>query len=303
MLLERAYAKVNLTLDVNGQRGDGYHDIDMVMQTVDLSDTLWIEDMPGSTTLAVEASATSVPSGEKNLAYIAADVFRTATGLTRGVKIRIDKYIPVAAGLGGGSADAAAVLRGLNRLWRVGLTLEELAAIGARIGSDVPFLVHEGCAVATGRGECLRLVSHPTKAWAVLIRPNLFVSTATVYQAVESYVVRQSPSSTAMVRNLQAGNLDAVIAGVSNDLLAVAEALYPEIAELRRRVEMVVKTPVFMSGSGPTLFCLAPNQVVAQRYYNAVRGFNKEVYIVRFRPRESKATDCAGDGQPVSNWE
>jgi 4-diphosphocytidyl-2-C-methyl-D-erythritol kinase len=281
MLLERAYAKVNLTLDVNYKREDGYHDIDMVMQTIDLSDLIWLEELPQDE-IVIESNVGYLPLDGRNLAYMAAEVFKEVTGSRTGVRIRIDKQVPVAAGLGGGSADAAAVFRGLNRLWNTGYGLDSLAQMSASVGSDVPFLVYQGCGVATGRGEFIRQVHHRTKAWLVLVRPMVFVSTGAVYQAMQTYQRRLIPSSRAMVETLVQGRLDEMIHCISNDLMPVAEGLYPEIAELRQRVESVVKAPVFMSGSGPTLYCLAPNQVVAQRYYNAIRGFAREVYLTHF---------------------
>lgn len=281
MLLERAYAKVNLTLDVNYKRADGYHDIDMVMQTIDLSDSIWLEELPQDE-IVIESNVSYLPLDTRNLAYMAADVFRQATNIQRGLRIRIDKQVPVAAGLGGGSADAAAVFRGLNRLWGTNLSPDTLASLGASVGSDVPFLVHGGCGVATGRGERVQLVSHATKAWLVLVRPPVFVSTGAVYEAMKTYQKHAVPTSNRMVNMLVEGDLDEITRCISNDLMAVAESLYPEIGEERHRMENVVKTPVFMSGSGPTLYCLAPNQAVAQRYYNAIRGFAKEVYLARF---------------------
>ncbi|QQE79400.1 4-(cytidine 5'-diphospho)-2-C-methyl-D-erythritol kinase [Alicyclobacillus sp. SO9] len=281
MLAERAYAKVNLTLDVNFKRPDGYHDIDMVMQTIDLSDLIWLEEISGGG-IKIESNVSYLPLDKRNLAYAATEVFRQETGITTGVRIRIDKQIPVAAGLGGGSADAAAVLRGLNKLWKTGLSTDNLAEMGASVGSDVPFLVYEGCGVATGRGEQVRLVRHPTKAWIVLVRPTVFVSTAAIYGACESFQTRLEPSSKAMVEALKQGDLDRTAGLISNDLTPVAERLYPEIAEMRERLEGVTRSTVYMSGSGPTLFCLAPNETVAHRYYNAINGFAKEVYLSRF---------------------
>lgn len=281
MLLERAYAKINLTLDVSHLRPDGYHEVDMVMQTIELSDLIWLEHS-ANRAITIEASVSHIPLDERNLAHTAATAFYRAAGMERGVRIRIDKQVPVAAGLGGGSADAAAVLRGMNRLFARNLPAEQLEQIGASIGSDVPFLVSGGCAVARGRGEQIERVEHSMKAWVVLVRPPVFVSTATVYGAIEQYASRSEPSSQAMVAALQSGSLDAVQAAISNDLTEVTCRLYPQVEEMRRRMEQVAKQPVFMSGSGPSLYCLLPHENAAQRLVNALRGFAKEVFVARF---------------------
>jgi 4-diphosphocytidyl-2-C-methyl-D-erythritol kinase len=281
MLSERAYAKINLTLDVNYKRPDGFHDVDMVMQTIELSDLIWIEETEDDE-IVIEATVSHIPLDKRNLAYSAVEAFSRATGVRTGLRIVIEKQVPVAAGLGGGSADAAAVLRGLNRLYGTDLPLQTLAQIGASIGSDVPFLVEGGCAIAKGRGEVLTRVEHRLKAWLVLVRPPVFVSTSTVYGAMDQYQTRAVSSSVEMIRALQSDSLDAVLAVVSNDLAPVTEQLYPLVGEVKRRMEQVAKQPVYMSGSGPTLYCVVPHENAGQRLVNAFRGFAKEVFMTRF---------------------
>lgn len=280
MLAERAYAKINMTLDVFGERPDGYHDVNMVMQTIDLSDLIWLEAADAGIRLGSPAS--HIPLDHRNLAYTAAEAFFRSASIAGGARIWIEKQIPVAAGLAGGSADAAAVLRGLNRLYDTGLSPDDLAEIGASIGSDVPFCVYGGCAVATGRGERITHVRHAFRAWVVLVRPAVYVSTADVYGAMTTsdYAVRAQ--SEEMVAALIEGDLDRVNQLVQNDLLPVALRLHPEVERIRDRMAHVAKVPVHMSGSGPTLFCLAPTQSAGQRLYNAFRGFAKEVYLSRF---------------------
>lgn len=281
MLAERAYAKINLTLDVLGQREDGYHDVDMVMQSIDLSDLIWLEAK--GTDIEVGSAASNVPLDHRNLAHIAASTFFKATGLNQGVRIWIEKQIPVAAGLAGGSSDAAAVLRGLNRLFDTRLTTEELADLGTSIGSDVPFCVYGGCAVARGRGEQLQYVRHDTRAWVVLVHPPIHVSTSDVYGALTQADYSTTPCRSAtMVEVLHAGDIDRINERVCNGLQSTAEQLNPDVARMRQRMAHVAKLPVHMSGSGPTLYCLTPTQSVAQRLYNAFRGFAKEVYLSRF---------------------
>lgn len=281
MLVERAYAKINLTLDVIAKRSDGYHDVDMVMQTVDLSDLIWLE-MTHDTRMEVDSTVSHIPLDARNLAVIAAEAFMAHTGIRRGLKITIDKHIPVAAGLAGGSADAAAVLRGLNRLFDTRLSMQELAHLGASIGSDVPFCVFGGCAIARGRGEKLERIEHELKPWVVLIRPPVFVSTVDVYGALPPEHWAKAVASTDMVAALQRGDFSRMVQHVSNGMAATTFHLYPEVGAMEKRIEQVTGGPVFMSGSGPTLFCLVPSRGAGQRIYNALRGFIREVHLCRF---------------------
>ncbi|MCL6446184.1 MAG: 4-(cytidine 5'-diphospho)-2-C-methyl-D-erythritol kinase [Alicyclobacillus sp.] len=281
MMVERAYAKINLTLDVLGRRSDGYHEVEMVMQTIDLSDVIWLEPLPGPE-IELESNATNIPLDGRNLAVVAARAMQAHTGVMKGVRIRVEKHIPVAAGLGGGSADAAAVLRGLNRLWEINLPLEELADIGASIGSDVPFCVYGGCAIARGRGERIDRVEHALCAWVVLVRPQVFVSTADVYGALTPSDYRSEVRTAQLVAALKAADIEAVKSAVCNDLAPVAARLYSDIEAMRTRMRHIVRGPVFMSGSGPTLYCLVPNQRSGERLYNAFRGFTRDVHLCRF---------------------
>ena len=281
LFVERAYAKINLTLDVLGKRNDGYHDVDMVMQTVDLSDLIWLEEAPG-TDIVIDANVLQIPLDDRNHAVAAAKAFQRYSGLRRGLRMRLEKHIPVAAGLGGGSADAAAVLRGLNRLWNTGYALEELAEIGASIGSDVPFCVFGGTGLARGRGEVLTPIQHRTRYWTVLIRPAVFVSTADIYGALMPVAYSTAPHSAAMTAALQTGDFDDVRSSVFNGLTETTMRLYPEVESMWSRVQTVAKAPVFMSGSGPTLYCLTPSAAAGQRVYNAWRGFCKEVYLCQW---------------------
>lgn len=281
MLAERAYAKINLTLDVLGKRTDGYHDVEMIMQTVDLSDLIWLEETSAAQ-IDVESSASNIPLDSRNLAAVAARLFQDQVGIRRGLRIRIEKQIPVAAGLGGGSADAAAVLRGLNRLYDTRLSLDELAAMGASVGSDVPFCVYGGCAVARGRGEQITPISHVMKAWVVLVRPPVYVSTADVYNSLTSKDHVHMVQTERVLSSLSANDFTRLRGQVTNGLAETTFRLYPEVQLMRQKVQNITKAPVYMSGSGPTLFSLVPTQSVAQRVYNAMRGFSKEVYLSRF---------------------
>ncbi|SIS85842.1 4-(cytidine 5'-diphospho)-2-C-methyl-D-erythritol kinase [Alicyclobacillus vulcanalis] len=281
MLFQRAYAKINLTLDVLGRRGDGYHEVDMVMQTVDLSDVLWLEPRDDGE-ITMDSTSSSVPVDERNLCVQAAHAFRRRTGFRGGVHIQLDKHIPVAAGLAGGSSDAAAVLRGLNQMSGAGLTLDELAELGAEIGSDVPYCVYGGLAIARGRGERVTRYPHVPAMYAVLLHPRIFVSTADVYKGLSPSDFTDAPRSETMVQALAEGQLERVAEIVHNALERVTMSLYPELKALKERVASIAQRPVHMSGSGPTLYVLTPVQTHAQRLYNALRGIMKDVYVCRF---------------------
>lgn len=280
MVFERAYAKINLTLDVLYKRPDRFHEVNMVMQTVDLSDLIWIEETEGSD-IVVESTVSHIPLDSRNLVAVATRVFQEYSGITKSVRIKIDKNIPVAAGLGGGSSDAAAVLRALNRLWGTGYSVEQLASIGASIGSDVPFCVYGGAAIASGRGEKIERVFHNLKAWVVLVRPPVFVSTADIYQSLLAEDFASQIHSGPMVEALVNSSLDEVVERICNDLAPKTFALYPEVPDMLARFENVANSPVFMSGSGPTLFALFRTHSAATRVVNALRGFTKEVYLCR----------------------
>jgi len=282
VISERAYAKINLTLDVFAKRPDAYHEVSMIMQSIELSDLIWL-DSTSSPGIQLDASVSHIPLDDRNLAVVAARRFCDFSRITPGLMIRIEKHIPVAAGLGGGSADAAAVLRGLNRLFNTQLSVQQLEQIGASIGSDVPFCVRGGCAVARGRGERLESVKHQMKPWVVLVRPNVYVSTADVYRSLTSADYSHEDDAPKMIRALQSNNLDQVIGQVSNQLSAQTFRLFPEVEQIQLRMQHLAEGPVFMSGSGPTLYTLVHNQAAAQRLYNACRGFTREVYLCRFR--------------------
>lgn len=279
MLYEKAPAKINLSLDILGKRADGFHEVEMVMTTIDLADRLAFTKLPVNK-IVIETSSQIVPTDSKNLAYQAAALLRQKFGITDGVKISIEKKIPVAAGLAGGSADAAATLRGLNRLFHLGLSLEELAQLGASLGSDIPFCVYGGTALATGRGEIIQEIPNPPNCWVVLAKPHLPVSTATVYKHVKLNRLVHPPTAQ-MLEGIQQENLDIIFSSLGNVLEASTFELYPEVKRLKEKVIQFGSAATLMSGSGPTVFTLLKNEKKAIRIYNSLRGFCPEVYCVR----------------------
>lgn len=279
MIHEKAPAKINLTLDVLGKRPDGYHEVEMIMTTVDLYDRLTIEGARGGKIL-IKSSDRYVPDDRRNLVYQAADLLRRRMGIRDGVTFTLDKRIPVAAGLAGGSSDAAAALRGLNRFWKLGLSLDELAEIGAEIGSDVPFCVYGGTAFATGRGERIRHLPAPPNCWVILAKPDIGVSTADVYGKFD--LSRAShPDIVAMEAALQDRDYEGVCRNLGNVLEPVTMEMHREVAMLKDGMERFGADAVLMSGSGPTVFGLVSQEARVARIVNGLNGFCPEVHAVR----------------------
>ncbi|MDS9473298.1 4-(cytidine 5'-diphospho)-2-C-methyl-D-erythritol kinase [Sporosarcina pasteurii] len=279
MLYEKAPAKINLTLDVLHKRSDGFHEVEMVMTTVDLADRIWLRSTNDGK-ITIKTSDYFIPTDQRNLAYQAAKLLMQKYSVTEGVEITIEKSIPVAAGLAGGSSDAAATLRGLNRLWKLGLSNEELAEIGAKIGSDIPFCVYGGTALATGRGEKIQKLVSPPNCWVILVKPAISVSTASIYGNLE--IGRYThPNTQAMIEALENKDYVQMCQTLENVLEPVTMALYPEVVVLKEQMKKFGADSVLMSGSGPTVFGLVENEARVPRIYNGLKGFCREVYAIR----------------------
>ncbi len=278
-LLVKAPAKINLSLDVLHKRPDGYHEVKMVMTTIDLADRVELTDLYCDT-IQIISHNRFVPDDERNLAYQAAKLLKEKFGIRRGVSIAITKHIPVAAGLAGGSSDAAATLRGLNKLWGLGLSLDELAEIGAEIGSDVPFCVYGGTAVATGRGEKIEHIPAHPPSWVILAKPTIGVSTADVYRNLNLQSV-DHPNVDGMVAAIKEKNYEKICALAGNVLESVTLNMHPEVAQIKEQMKRFGADVSLMSGSGPTVFGLVQHDSRLQRVYNGLRGFCEHVYAVR----------------------
>ncbi|MBB6692469.1 4-(cytidine 5'-diphospho)-2-C-methyl-D-erythritol kinase [Cohnella xylanilytica] len=279
-IYEKAPAKINLLLDVIRKREDGYHEVEMIMTMVDLADRLEMYELPRDQ-IVLSSHAGYIPLDEKNLAFQAARLLKERCGVSRGVYIHLDKHIPVAAGLAGGSSDAAAALRGLNRLWNLGLSVRELEELGAELGSDVPFCIRGGTALATGRGEKLETISSPPQCWVVLAKPPINVSTADVYGKLRANELKEHPSVPAMLDAIERQSFADVCANLGNVLESVTLGRYPEVRQIKDVMTKLGADGVLMSGSGPTVFGLVSKESKVARLYNGLRGFCKEVYAVR----------------------
>nr|WP_263323944.1 4-(cytidine 5'-diphospho)-2-C-methyl-D-erythritol kinase [Neobacillus sp. Marseille-Q6967] len=278
-LLVKAPAKINLSLDVLHKRPDGYHEVEMIMTTIDLADrvelTLLEED-----TIHILSQNRYVPDDQRNLAYQAAQLLKERFQIKKGVEITIEKTIPVAAGLAGGSSDAAATLRGLNKLWDLGLSMEELAELGSEIGSDVSFCVHGGTALARGRGEKITPLPAPPTCWVILAKPFIGVSTAEVYRRLDLNGM-QHPDIKQMVKAIEDNDYQKVCQNVGNVLEDVTLNLYPEVALIKDQMKRFGADAVLMSGSGPTVFGIVQHDSRMHRIYNGLRGFCDQVFAVR----------------------
>jgi len=277
---EKAPAKINLLLDVLHKREDGYHEVEMIMTMVDLADRLEMEELPRDT-IIISSQAGYIPLDEKNLAFQAAKLIKNRYDVKQGVYIHLDKKIPVAAGLAGGSSDAAATLRGLNRLWKLNIPDHELQELGAELGSDVPFCVTGGTAIARGRGEKLEMIPNPPQCWVILAKPPINVSTADVYGRFRVDKLNGHPSMENMIAAIENQRFHDVCGQLGNVLEDVTLSLYPEVHQLKDAMVKLGADGVLMSGSGPTVFGLVSKESKVARIYNGLRGFCKEVYAVR----------------------
>jgi 4-diphosphocytidyl-2-C-methyl-D-erythritol kinase len=248
-----AAAKVNLALEVLGKRADGYHELVTVMQAVDLSDRIALED---ADVVELRTRAAGIPDDDRNLALRAAMALREAAAVTRGVRIDLDKRIPVGAGLGGGSTDAAAVLLGLNRLWRLRWPLERLEQVATGLGMDVPFFLRGGVALATGRGEQVERLRGRSLG-LVLVNPRFAVSTAEMYGRVTPAMYTDGRRVKTLVGMLESRSAARVAASLYNGLEEAAVAAHPAIRRVRAALLAAGALGAAMSGSGPTVFAVA----------------------------------------------
>ena len=261
----QAFAKLNLTLDILGKREDGYHDLRMVMQSITLADTLTLEENQGEG-LRVSANLRFLPTGEKNLAAAAALRFWEALGREpEDLDIRIEKRIPVCAGMAGGSSDAAAVLRALNQRAGEPFAPKELARLGERVGSDVPYCVLGGTALAEGRGEVLTPLPPLPRCWVVACKPDFPISTPELFAQADRVKLRRRPDTAGLVAALEAGDLGGVARRMYNVFEDVLPArLYTRVAEIKNILIQCGALGANMSGSGPTAFGLFDRLEAAQ---------------------------------------
>lgn len=280
---ELARAKVNLTLDVLSKRADGYHEVSSILQMLEMSEEVELKKLSGGISLKIDATkipgGETVPADEKNLAWRAAVEVQKFCRKNLGVAIEIVKKIPAAAGLGGGSADAAAVIRGMNRLYELNLTADELCTIGAGIGSDVPFCIVGGTCLATGHGEILTRLAPIKKFNVVLAKPHGEISTAWSYKTYDENPANTHIPTQEIITQLEHGEYDAAFKNFSNLLEDVAIKKIPAIAECKKKMLAAGASVALMSGSGSTVFALTEDDLTAEKVAASVEG--AEVFITK----------------------
>ncbi len=275
----RAYAKVNLSLEVIGKRADGYHLVDMILQKIDLYDLVRLDKRDRG--IALTCDDPDLPTDEGNLAYRAAAVLMEKAALEGGVSIHIEKRIPVAAGLAGGSADAAAVLIGMRELYDVAIDDHELLALGLGLGADVPFCLGMGTQRAEGIGEVLRPVTGLDEGFLVLTKPKEGVSTQAAYRNLPPGSFTRGQRTRAMEEALCSGDLDRVGRALHNTLELSTMPARPEIASLKNIMIDKGALGALMSGSGPTVFGLFSDELGARAAFEACKRINDQTYMVR----------------------
>ena len=279
VLTLKARAKINLTLDVLGKRENGYHDVEMIMQQVNLFDVITVKKNEEGI-LKLSCSDRFLPLDEKNLAYRAAMLMKETFHLTEGFDIHIEKNIPIAAGLAGGSTDAAAVIKAINDLCSLNQSVEALQALGFTLGADIPFCFMEGCAVARGLGEILEEIKGFEHAWLVLVKPSFGVSTKEVYTGLKLDEIVARPDTTAMVEALKFQNRHDIVKGLCNVLETVTLKLHPKVSEIKGLLTSYGADGVLMSGSGPTVFGIYSNYEKAKNAHKKIQKFYKQSYVV-----------------------
>ncbi len=283
MIKERACAKINLGLDVLRKRADGYHEVKMIMQTVDICDDLTLErrEEPGIT-LRIEGAR--LPADENNLAYRAAALLTERGRIKEGVLITLRKRIPIAAGMAGGSADAAAVLRGMNTLFTLGYSTEELKKLGVALGADIPYCIEGGTMLSEGIGEILTPLSPPPACHLVVAKPDIDVSTAFVYGHLQADRLSFHPDIDGMAEALAKGDLKGITDRLGNVLETVTIKEFPVVGRLKERMCETGAENALMSGSGPTVFGIYMDEEKAREAAAAIEEekLAGAVFVTRF---------------------
>jgi len=282
----RAYAKINLALDVLSKREDGYHEIRTIMQTVDLYDIINIEKIEEDS-IIVTTSSENIPTDNKNHAYIAASLLKERFDVKQGVRIHIEKNIPVSAGLAGGSTDAAAVLKGLNEIFELNLSEQQLMEIGREIGADVPFCLVGGTALCEGIGEKVIKLKSAPQMNILIAKPEVYVSTQAVYEALDLSKVKKRPNIEAMISAIEEGNVKEIAKNLCNVLEMVTVNQYPVINRVKDIMRNNNALGTVMTGSGPAVFGIFSNKYNALKAAERLKVFIKEIILT---------TTCEGSG-------
>lgn len=275
----KAYAKINISLDIVGKREDGYHLLEMIMQSIDLYDEISIEKQKENITITCDKQY--VPTDERNLAYKAAKLFKEEYNITSGVSININKNIPVCAGLAGGSTDAAAVLKIMNKLFNINASEEKLMELGLKLGADVPYCISGGTAVCKGIGEDVSKIRPFKDKILVLVKPPFGVSTKSVYQDFDLGKVRSHPKTDLLIKAIENDNLELVCNNMKNLLENVTLRKHKILMNIKEEMRRSGAIGTMMSGSGPTVFAFFDNMLSAQRCFEKMKLKYNDVFITR----------------------
>lgn len=282
-ITRKAYAKINLGLDVIRRRPDGYHEVKMIMQSVGIYDILTFQkaDREG---IRISLDHAELPCDQHNLIYKAAQLIMDAYGIKNGVEITLNKNIPIAAGMAGGSTDAAAVFHGLNELFGLGMSLQDMKEMGVKIGADVPYCIMGGTALSEGIGEILTPLSAPPDAHLLIAKPDINVSTKFVYENLHADTLTDHPDIDGMVKALNEGNLKGITDRMGNVLETVTVKEYPIIDRIKKEMLGGGAENALMSGSGPTVFGIYKEKKAAEKCCEAIReqGLAGQIFVTEF---------------------
>ncbi len=275
----KAYAKINISLDVIGKREDGYHLLSMIMQNIELYDEIEIKKIDEG--IIITCNKSFIPTDERNLAYKAAKLFLETYNIKSGVSINIIKNIPVAAGLAGGSADCAAVLKMLNDMFDINASEEELMKLGETLGADVPYCIKGGTALCEGIGEKITAIKSFENKIVILVKPPFGVSTKDVYKAFDLSKVKIHPDTNSLIKNIEEDNLDYVASNMKNLLENVTIRKHKILYKLKENLVKSGAAGAMMSGSGPTVFAFFDDMQIALKCYNELKEKYTDVFLTR----------------------
>lgn len=276
----KARAKVNLGLDVIGKRENGYHDVRMVMQTVGIYDRLIITKIPEDD-IRININLKFLPVNENNLIYKAYKLMKEEYGFSGGIDVDLNKFIPIAAGMAGGSTDAASTMFAINRLYELGLSNKELMEQGVKIGADVPYCIMRGTALAEGIGEELTRLTPVPHMWMVVAKPPINVSTKLVYESLDAGAIVNHPDIDGIIEAIEEGSVEHIAARMGNVLEDVTIPMHPVISQIKKDMIKNGAYNAMMSGSGPTVFGIFPDEqsAILCKEYLKKQGDAKQVYI------------------------
>lgn len=287
-ITRKAYGKINLGLDALSKRPDGYHELKMVMQTVGIYDVLTFQKNEGS--IRISTDHKELPEDKGNLIYQAAELIRETYGISEGVTITLQKNIPIAAGMAGGSSDAAAVFHGMNELFGLSMSLDDMKKLGVRIGADVPYCIMGGSALSEGIGEILTPLPAPPKAHLLIAKPDINVSTGFVFKNLQVDALPFHPDIDGMVRSLKEGDLRGITDRMGNVLETVTMKTYPVIGRIKEEMIKQGAENALMSGSGPTVFGVYREKEMAKNAERIIakQGYAKQIFVTEFIQPEAE---------------